>query len=137
MGDRGGRTRLLLKAQHAQVVVGYGGGKKFERDLSVETGIVGQVDFAHATVAEHIDDLVAADSLANQPRPLGTQDLQRQRHRRVLHEAVLTIRGSKQREDLVFETHVSLRLLLYKDFAVGGVEFKGGVVKGLNPIPSI
>ena len=48
------------KRSSAGFVVGDGFGQEFERDRLVERQIVGAVDLAHAALAEHGDDAVAA-----------------------------------------------------------------------------
>src|ERR1700754_2367286 len=112
MGNGRSSTRLLLKAQHAHAIVSYGCGKEFECDFAIKGRIVGQIHVAHATVAQHVGDLIARDSISDQRHTVGPQDLQRQRHVRLFHEAVLTIRGREEFKNLAFKTFVSLALLL-------------------------
>src|SRR5262245_322217 len=62
MIESGGRLRLPLKAEQAIRILCDGGGQQFERDLTFKPDVLGQIDFAHSSLAKQADDLVGPDT---------------------------------------------------------------------------
>jgi hypothetical protein len=52
MVERGQDSRFALKALHAGSVLGEGGRKDLDGDITIQLGIAGAVDFAHAASAD-------------------------------------------------------------------------------------
>ncbi len=65
MIHRGQHAGLALEARHAFGVAGEGRGQDFERDVAVELGVAGAVDFAHSAGAQFRADLIVRQFTAN------------------------------------------------------------------------
>ena len=68
MVQRGKRLRLTLEARQAVGVRGEELGNDLDRDVAVEPGIPGTVDFAHAAGADGGDDFIRAESGSGRQR---------------------------------------------------------------------
>jgi hypothetical protein len=63
MGQRGGRTRLLLEALQPLRVGGQPCGQNLDGDIAMETGVTGSIDLAHSTCTELADDVIGPEML--------------------------------------------------------------------------
>ena len=64
MAERGEDPRLALEAPQAPRVAAKGVGQALDRDLAAQAGIERTIDPPHAAGAEQVEDLIAADVLA-------------------------------------------------------------------------
>src|SRR6266542_1685692 len=62
----GDSLRFSRESSSTLGIVGQLRWQDFERNLAVERGVLGQIDFAHPARADLVQDLVVADSLADQ-----------------------------------------------------------------------
>src|SRR2546427_5400710 len=62
MTECGSGLSFLNKAAHPIFVGSSGGGQDFQRDQTAQGGVLGQINFAHATFAEQRANLIAVDS---------------------------------------------------------------------------
>ena len=63
--ERGGGLGFALEAGERLRVFGDGVGEEFQSDETIEAGVFGFVDDAHAAAAEFFEDAVMGDSLAD------------------------------------------------------------------------
>ena len=72
MVERGQDFRFSLKAAHALGIGGELLGQDFQRDISVQLGIGGAVDLAHAAFTDFLQDFVMADACPEHVSPSQT-----------------------------------------------------------------
>ena len=94
MRQRGRGLGLTLETRPAGRVVGELRADGFQRHLPAQSRVVGQVDDAHATLAEQATDLVVPEALANQRVGAGRRHQRVGIHGRLLDEG-LRVRARK------------------------------------------
>src|SRR5262245_7800012 len=131
-------ARFLLKAQHALAILSEFLRQQFERDLSPESRILGQVNLTHSARAEQRENPIMTDHLPCHSLVLILSD-----------QLGRDLRGGRVKETFRLLVHRQQRLHLPAQFliartrsvekgrALGGVAIQGGVIQTLDLLPSL